>query len=172
MIELLILFVLNRRETTLYGIRKEIIEQFGTFTVPSIGTLHPALKRLLKENAVTLFEKISDGGKKFCYYSITKKGLDVFRDMFLNAQSDNPSLFYTQLQARFATLGLLPVPDRKAFLTESAKKINLFEIQIKEKLNDEYMEFDEFQRMLLYKTLDDLNSLNEYIKNIKAKYAG
>ena len=79
MIEILILYIISKREKTLYAIRKEIIELFGTFTKPSIGTIHPALQRLLKEGAVTVFEKMSDGGKKSSYYSITKKGFESFK---------------------------------------------------------------------------------------------
>ena len=172
MIEILILYVLSKRETTLYGIRKEIIELFGMFTVPSIGTIHPALKRLLKENAVSVFEKISDGGKKFCFYSITKKGLEVFREMFFNDASDNPSLYPTQLQARFGTMSLLSASDKKLFLNEVLKKADLFESQINEKLNNEFLELDDFQRMLLEKNLEDIKAQREFIKRLKAKYVG
>ncbi len=172
MIEILILYILSKRETTLYGIRKEIIELFGTFTVPSIGTIHPALKRLLKENAVSVYEKISDGGKKFCYYSITKKGLEVFREMFFNAASDNPSLFHTQLQARFGTMSLLNAADKKIFINDVLKKIDVFEVQTKEKLNNEFLDLDDFQRMLLNQTLEEMKLLREFIKNLKAKYVG
>ena len=49
MIEILILYIIRKREKTIYSIRKEIIEIFGAFTKPSIGTIYPALKRLLKE---------------------------------------------------------------------------------------------------------------------------
>lgn len=172
MIEILILYVLNKREITLYGIRKEIIELFGTFTIPSIGTIHPALKRLLNEKAITVYEKVSDGGKKFCYYSITKKGLEVFKELFFNSVSDNPSLFSTQLQARFGTMGLLSPADRKIFLTEALKKVEIYETEINQKLNNEFLDFDEFQKMLLEKTLNDMKSIRDYIKALRAKYVG
>ena len=81
MIEILILYVLNKRERTLYSIRKDIIEIFGTFTKPSIGTIYPALKRLLKEDAVSVYDKMSEGGKKSTYYSITKAGYKSFGEI-------------------------------------------------------------------------------------------
>ena len=63
MIEILILYVIHKRERTLYAIRKDIIDIFGTYTKPSIGTIYPALKRLGKEGAVSVYEKISEGGR-------------------------------------------------------------------------------------------------------------
>ena len=48
MIELLILFVLNRKVLTMYGVSKEIKELFSVLTTPSYGTIKPALTRLEK----------------------------------------------------------------------------------------------------------------------------
>ena len=59
MIEILILYTIQKRDKTLYTIRKDIIEVFGAYTKPSIGTLHPALKRLYKMGAISLQEKFS-----------------------------------------------------------------------------------------------------------------
>ena len=142
MIEILILYTIHRRERTLYAIRKDIIDLFGTFTKPSIGTIYPALKRLMKEDAVSVYEKISEGGKKFCYFSITPKGFDVFRKYFFDSQSDNPSLFYTQIQARFGTMGLLETEDKKEFINESIKKIEIYQSELEKKQNDEFLELD------------------------------
>ncbi len=167
MIEILILYIISKREKTLYAIRKEIIEVFGTFTKPSIGTIHPALQRLLKEGAVSVFEKMSEGGKKSSYYSITKKGFESFKKYFLNDVSDNPSLFYTQLQARLGTMGLLSVEDRKEFVKDTLKKIEIFTFELERKSKDEFLELDYYQEQLLNRTLKELSSLKEYITNLK-----
>ena len=169
MIEILILYTIHRRERTLYAIRKDIIDLFGTFTKPSIGTIYPALKRLMKEDAVSVYEKISEGGKKFCYFSITPKGFDVFRKYFFDSQSDNPSLFYTQIQARFGTMGLLETKDKKEFIQESIKKIDIYQSELDKKLKDEYLELDYYQRQLLSRTMTELKSLKDYIKNLKVQ---
>ncbi len=172
MIEILILYIIHKREKTIYSIRKEIIEIFGTFTKPSIGTIHPALQRLLKEKAVSLTERMSDGGKKSSYYSITRSGLEYFKKMFFNSGSDNPSLFYTQLQARLGTMGLLNVEERKRFLSEFSKKIEIYKFELENKLNDEFIELDYYQTQLLNRTLNELNSLKDYINNLKVDHAG
>ncbi len=172
MIEILILYIVHKREKTIYSIRKEIIEIFGTFTKPSIGTIHPALQRLLKEKAVSLTERMSDGGKKSSYYSITKNGFEYFKKLFFNAGSDNPSLFFTQLQARLGTMGLLKVEERKQFISDLSKKIEIYQFEIENKLNDEFIELDYYQTQLLNKTLTELKSLKDYIKNLKVDHAG
>lgn len=167
MIEILILYIINKREKTIYAIRKEIIEIFGAFTKPSIGTIHPALQRLLKEGAVSLNERMSDGGKKSSYYSITKKGYEHFKKLFFTSASENPSLFYTQLQARLGTMGLLNCEDRKEFIADFSKKMEIYQFELENKLKDEFLELDYFQEQLLNRILKELKSLKEYIKGLK-----
>ena len=167
MIEILILYIIHKREKTIYSIRKEIIETFGTFTKPSIGTIHPALQRLLKDGSVSLNERMSEGGKKSSYYSITKKGFETFRKLFFDSASDNPSLFYTQLQARLGTMGLLKPEDRKEFITEFSKRMEIFQFELENKLKDEFIELDYYQEQLLNRTLKELKSLKEYLKGLK-----
>ncbi len=172
MIEILILYIIHKREKTLYAIRKEIIDIFGAFTKPSIGTIFPALKRLLKEGAVTVREIMSDGGKKSSYYSITPKGFELFRKLFFNSASDNPSLFYTQLQVRLGTIGLLSIEDRKEFIKEFSRKIDIYQFELEHTLKDEFLELDYYQRTLLNKTLGEMESLKAYLLNLKVDHAG
>ena len=167
MIEILILYTISKREKTLYGIRKDIIEIFGTFTKPSIGTIYPALKRLLKENAVSVYEKMSEGGKKSSYFSITKKGLEVFRKYFFDSVSDNPSLFYTHLQARIATMSMLSDEDKKTFKDENIRKIDLYKFELENKLNDEFIDLDHYQKELLKRTLSEIEELKDFLQKLK-----
>ena len=168
MIEILILYIIHKREKTIYSIRKEIIEIFGAFTKPSIGTISPALKRLLKEKAVAVNDIMSGGGKKSSYYSITKRGLEYFKELFFNGGSDNPSVFYTQLQSRLGTMGLLSVEDRKRFISDFSKKMEIYQFEIENRLNDEFLELDYYQNQLLTRTLKELKSLKEYLNALKA----
>lgn len=167
MIEILILYVIHKREKTIYSIRKDIIELFGTFTVPSIGTIYPALQRLLKANAVALNERMTEGGRKSSYFSITNKGLDYFKELFFDSASTNPSLFYTQLQARLGTMGLLNTEERKRFIDEFSKKIEMAQFDIENKLKDEFIELDYYQIQLLKRTLKELKDLRDYLKSLK-----
>lgn len=171
MIEILILYTIQKRDKTLYSIRKDIIDVFGAYTKPSIGTLYPALKRLKEMGAITLTEKFSQGGKKSSYFGITKKGIDCFKDLFFSTISDNPSLSYIQLQVRFAVMGLLDIPERKRFLEETKKKITIYCIDIENKLNDEFLELDYFQREIMKRTLSEMKSVIDYINKLKVEHA-
>ena len=167
MIELLIMYVVREREKTLYAIRKEIIEIFGVYTVPSIGTIHPALKRLVSIGALSLKERMSDGGKKSSYYSLTKSGLDTFKKMFFSTTRDNPSLFYTNVQSRIGTMSMLNNEEKEKFIQDVLKKIELFNFEIENKLNDEFIELDYYQTQMMKRSLNELKSLGDFVKSLK-----
>ena len=166
MIEILMLYTIHKREKTIYSIRRDIIEIFGTFTEPSIGTIYPALKRLLKDNAVSLTERMSDGGKKSSYYSITPKGIEVFKKLFFNSASDNPSLFFTHLQARLATMGMLTKEEREKFVTETLRRIDFFMFALEKKMNDEFIEFDYYQQKMNTLMMNRLKATAQYVKSL------
>lgn len=168
MIEILILYIINKREKTIYSIRKDIIELFGTFTKPSLGTIHPALKRLLVKKCVQVSDRMSEGGKKSSYYSVTDIGKKYFKELFFSDISENPSLFYNQLQSRFATLSMLTIEEKSMFLDETEKKIELFKFEIDNKLKDEFITLDFYQKELLKKMLIEIASLKDFVKVLKA----
>lgn len=172
MIEILILYVVFNREKTIYSIRKEIIEFFGTFTKPSLGAIHPALKRLLDKKHVQLTERISEGGKKSSYYTILDSGKKYFKELFFSDISENPSLFYSQLQARFATIGILSEEEKTKFLSQILNKIDLFSFEVENRLNNEYINFDLYQKELLKYTLQEISSMKKFVLNLKDSNAG
>ena len=92
--------------------------------------------------------------------------------MFFSTASDNPSLFYTQLQVRFAAMGFLGIDDRRKFIEETGKKIDLYCIDIENRLNDEFLELDYFQREIMKRTLNEMKSVIDYMKKLKVEYVG
>ncbi len=168
MIEILILFVINNKSKTIYSVRKEIIELFGAFTKPSLGTIHPALKRLFEKKYVQCIERMSDGGKKSTYYSITEAGKKYFKELFFTDISENPSLFYNHLQSRFATISMLSAEDKIVFLNDVSKKIELYGIDLKNKLTDEFVNYDFYQRELLKKMITEIANLQDFVNILKA----
>ena len=172
MIEILILYVIRKREKTMYAIRKEIFDVFGSFTKPSIGTIYPALNRLQKIGAINLTVRMSEGGKKSSYYSITQKGVEAFRELFFATTSENPSLFYPQLQTRIAIMDFLPIEDRRLFIEETERQIELLQFDVEKKLNNEYLNLTYYQKIVLNSTKASLTSLSEFIKQIKVENDG
>ena len=172
MIEILILYIIQKREKTMYVIIKEIFDVFGSYTKPSIGTIYPALKRLLKMGAISLNERMSEGGKKSSYYSITPNGVKAFRDLFFDTTSDNPSLFFPQLLIRISIMDFLSLEDRKLYMEEALKKVELLQIDVEKKLNDEFLKLSYYQKTVLKNTKSSLLSLSEFIKQIKVENDG
>ena len=167
MIELLILYSLNKRERTLYSLRADIHEKFGYFTRPSVGTIHPALKRLKMANIVTVRETYSDGGKKSSYYGVASSWQNHFKELFFTPLSENPTLFFTEIQTKVAVLSLLEDSDRAAFLKELTLKLETFGLDLKNTLEDEYAHPDEFQKMLLKKNIEDVEHYLAFAEKLK-----
>ena len=167
MIELLILYVLNMRDRTLYSLRRDIIEQFGVITKPSFGTMHPAVQRLMKKDAIKMDKKFSEGGKKSTYYSITDKGKDVFKELFFEDISLNPTIFHNQLSVRLLTLSMLNKEDIEIFLKDLSQIIDLQKIETEKALNNKYVKYDDYQKIVIEETLGNLKSLSTMVERLK-----
>ncbi len=86
LVELLILFALLKEKSSIYGLKKKIDEHFAIFYSPSLGSIHPALKKLHKNNYVNLKSSTSPGGQKRSEYSITPGGKKYFENLMLNTE--------------------------------------------------------------------------------------
>ncbi len=107
MIELLILFIISQHETSMYGIRKKILEHFGSYTQPSFGAIKPALKRLEKSECIISRKTLSEGGKQFGFYSVTEKGITELKNLLLQDISDNPLQFFTNARIKISCASVL-----------------------------------------------------------------
>lgn len=168
MIELLILYTLNSRDKTVYSLRREIIESFGVITQPSLGTVHPALKRLLEKDAVKFDKKFSEGGKKSTYYSVTPNAKKVFKELFFEDISSNPTTFHSQLMVRLLTISLLDKSEREIFLADMSKILEVQRLEIEKSLNNPYVSYDEWQKAVISEALNGVNITAALIERLKA----
>lgn len=167
MIELLIIYSLKNRERTLYSLRSEIIEKFGYFTKPSIGTIHPALKRLLKSNVVTIRNDFSQGGKKSTFYGLALHWQKKFNDLFFTPLSENPTLFFTELQSRIAVMSVLEPDLKETFINDALLKLESFNLDLKNVFEDEFIDFDIYQSALLKKNIDDVENYKNLLEKLR-----
>lgn len=107
MIDILILYVLSKSVLTMYGISKNIKNNFVAFTLPSFGTISPAIKRLINEGAIDYQKTISEGGRRSNYYSITPKGNDMLKLFLISPISENPAQFLTNARLRLCCAEVL-----------------------------------------------------------------
>ena len=100
MIETLILYVLLKKDYTMYSIRKHIETDYSMFTIPSFGSIGPALKKLEKAECIKSGQLMSEGGKRSIYHSITNKGKEKLKELLISDLSDNPSQFFLHARLR------------------------------------------------------------------------
>ncbi len=167
MIELLIIYSLNKRERTLYSLRSDIIEKFGYFTRPSIGTLHPALKKMLGLNVLTVRNDFSQGGKKSTFYGLASGAMKYFKQVFDSPLSENPTLFFTELQSKIAVLSLLSEQDKLEFFKDVSLKLESYRLDLRNVLEDEYIKLDIYQECLLKKNIENVEKYIELVEKIK-----
>ena len=89
--ELFVLFVLLNQENTIYKIRKNVKKYFSLFNNSSLGAIHPALEKLLAAKCVTLKKKMSKGGQRSSFYTITAKGKKYFKQLMTQDLPENPA---------------------------------------------------------------------------------
>ncbi len=113
MIELLILYVLTKKVLTMYGISKEIKSHFSVLTLPSYGTIKPALNRLEKAGFLRTQKAMSKGGRPSTFYSLNEKGEAEFPKMLLEILPDNPIQFLTIARVRLYCADVLEPNKQK-----------------------------------------------------------
>ncbi|MGN0005402.1 MAG: PadR family transcriptional regulator [Candidatus Gastranaerophilaceae bacterium] len=166
MIEICILYCLTKREMTIYSVRKRIEEYFGAFTMPSHGTIHPALKRFEEEKFVTVRETISDGGKKSSYYGITEKGKKHLCKLLLSELSENPSVSINEIYIRLSASGILSEEQKKELKQLCERYLDLYITAIERKINDQYSGLDNFQKQVMAKISSNQKEFISFIKTL------
>lgn len=167
MIELLILYILMRREYTMYGISKEIESRFGCYTAPSFGAIKPALRRLEADGFLTSRKMMSDGGKLSVYYSITKNGEKEIKTLMLEELSENPIQFISNAKLKMSCASVLSKEERAEFFLH----LKTLALDIKQKaskiLDDEYTEKDFYQKILLDNSIVEYSNLITIIEGFE-----
>ena len=116
MINLLILYELNKSPLTMYGISRQIKTQFSVLLKPSMGTLQPALKRMEKEGLISSQKFMSAGGRPSICYAITDKGKKALNKELLSPMTDNPIQYLVASRIRLCCAEILEKDDYLSLL--------------------------------------------------------
>lgn len=141
MIELLILFELNRKILTMYGVSKSIKEDFSVLTTPSYGTIKPALNRLEKSGFVRLQREMSKGGRPSTYYSITDAGAEELKRLILSQPLDNPIQFLPAARVKLACSDVLNKDEQMAMFKQLKQKAESIRIDTQNLMNTRDLSF-------------------------------
>jgi len=141
MIELLILYELTNKVLTMYGISREIKKNFSVLTMPSFGTIKPALKRLEKNGAIITQKTMSPGGRPSVYYSITNDGNTMLKDLLLDNPSSNPIHFLSLARIKITCSSILSNEDQLRLYDTLKQKAEIIVIEIKNMVIVETLNF-------------------------------
>jgi len=172
MIELMILFILLKRDLTMYAIHKRIQEHFLTFTNPSFGALKPALVRLEKKRCITSAKFMSEGGKLSVFYSITKDGMKELKDLLLKPFSNNSLQFFSDARIKLCCASFLGKDDCAELLEEIKKTALFHKVNAERTLADEYTPVDFYQRIVLDNTICEYRNFISMIEGLEKDNAG
>lgn len=117
MIDILILYTLQEGVHTMYGIRKAITDEFSSFTLPSYGTIKPALRRLEESGFISSRKSMSKGGRPSVYYSITQAGKIGFKGFILAQIQDNPVQFLNNSRIKLYCAKVLDTDELKTLVS-------------------------------------------------------
>ena len=117
MIDILILYELTKKVYTMYGLSKEIRTKLTSLTLPSIGTIKPALVRLEASGCIMSQKTISKGGRPSVYYSIKPEGRRILNELLKSPVKINPSQFLTDARIRLYCSDVLSVNDFNEMLS-------------------------------------------------------
>lgn len=172
MIELLILYVLLKRDFTMYSIQKRIDENFAPFTKPSFGALKPALRRLEEKECLTSRKTMSDGGKLSVYYEISRNGIAELKRLILEDLSDNPLQFLSNARAKLCCADCLNTDERKRLFFSVKSRAMQFKTLSQNVLNDDYNHINFYQKVVIDNALCEFSNLITLIEGLEKDNAG
>ncbi|MBO6086740.1 PadR family transcriptional regulator [bacterium] len=167
MIELLILYIILKRDYTMYSIQKRITDIFAPFTNPSFGAIKPALKRLGGKECLTSRKIMSDGGKLSVYYEITKTGVNELKRLILEELSENPHQFLADARVKLSCADCLDKDERERLFFSIKSKALQFKNYAQNIMNDEYKQVGFYQKIILDNTVCEYTNFISVIEGLE-----
>ena len=167
MLELLILYVILKRDYTMYSIKKRILDNFAPFTKPSFGAINPALKRLIDKDCITTKKMMSDGGRLSVFYEITKNGINELKRLILEDLSINPHEFLENARMKLMCADCLDVNEKTRLFFSIKSHALQFKNYATEILNNEYNKINFYQKIILDNTICEYSNFITIIEGLE-----
>ena len=167
MIELLILYVILKRDYTMYSIQKRIEDNFAPFTKPSFGALKPALRRLEIKSFLKSRKLMSDGGKLSVFYEITKDGIGELKRLILEELSVNPVQYLSNARIKLSCADCLDNEERKRLFFAIKSKAEKFKAEAQGILNDEYKQTNFYQKIVLDNAVCEYSNIITIVEGLE-----
>lgn len=172
MIELLVLYILTKRDFTMYAIHKMIENEFAPFTRPSFGAIKPALTRLEVNGFLTTRKMMSDGGKLSVFYSITKEGKAELSRLLTESLSENPLQFLSNARVKLSCAEYLSAEQKEEMFFDLKTLALKYKFDAENILNDEYNKLSFYQKIVLDNAVCEYANLITIIEGFEKDNAG
>ena len=172
MINLMILYVLTKRELTMYSIQKYIGDNFGAYSKPSFGAIKPALVKLEKNNYLTSRKMMSDGGKLSVFYSITNDGMKELKNLILEPLSVNPLQFLSNARIKLSCASYLSKDECVQLFFNIKSMAVKHKFDAENIINDEYNQLSFYQRIVLDNSICELSNFISILEGLEKENAG
>ncbi len=172
MIELMILFSLLKRDLTMYGVHKFVLENFSPFTQPSFGAIKPALVRLEKSGFITSRKIMSDGGKLSVFYSVTRSGLEELKRLLTEDLSTNPLQFLSNARVKLCCGAFLDKEERDKMFFNIKNLAMEHKFSAENIINNEYNTVSFYQRIVLDNMICEYNNFINLVEGFEKENAG
>mgnify|MGYP001027369074 CR=1 FL=1 len=159
MIEIAILYILNKYDTTIYKLSKLIDEYFFAFIKTSAGTINPALKRLLDKGCVSFVERMSTGGLKTKTFSITTVGKKYLCDLLITFNQKNPNHFINEAKVVLFCSNVLSAGQLIEFKENLSNNLELNKLKLENGLKNEYITLFDLQKKLVLSSIEQIEKL-------------
>lgn len=164
--EILILYILNKSQTTMYGLSKTISKIYGSITKPSFGTLQPALKKLEQNKYIFASKFYTDGGKPYFYYSITEYGFQFLKETLLKNTSNNPTQLLPIAKIKLACSDILEQTEREVLYKQLKANLSRLKTEAETALSENWKD-NFYSRMVLDNTVCEYNNLINLVEGLE-----
>lgn len=128
--EVMVLYILSRFDTTIYGVMKYIGEMFFAFSRTSSGTINPTIKKLEKEGYVKISTNMSSGGLESKICTITLSGRKYLQELLMSFDISNPSLILNHAKIAICCCDVLSSENKTEFFENLKNQILLYKAKI------------------------------------------
>ena len=163
MIEIVVLYILNKYDSTIYRVVKLIDEFFFAYLKTSTGSVSPALKRLEKIGCVTCSDKMSDGGMLSKIFSITPTGKKHLSDLLISFKEENPYHIVNEAKLLLYCCDVLSINETIEFKENLLNLLTLHKIKLEKGLENEYISLNSTQKETIKITLSEVEKLIELL---------
>ncbi len=164
--EILILYILNKSQTTMYGLSKCINKNYGSITKPSFGTLQPALKKLEGKKYIFSSKFYTEGGKPYFYYSVTEEGLSYLKEKLLKNTSLNPTQFISMTKIKIACADILNDTEKKELFKNLKTGLTKLKTETEQALSENWTK-NTYHKLVLNNTICEYKNLIDLIEELK-----